>query len=549
MNPIIYQADNSSPGNPFDGLKEFSAQAVSPSELSKPSECTSSAPAAPQVWFAQRFPNAFRTHGEALLLTDAKEGRLSIVSLKESFMACALGESAGFSGSIFYLEAENIFLRYESDPESPKHGLYVDCTSRDMEAVLVGILRKFATECAADMNLESIGFKLSKHRNLRDIIERAKALLKTEPLSFKSSSSAGFVCQNGFLRFETGTLEPLSPALRLRSKSKVVFEPGAACPRFLAFLAETLGGDDIELLQRYSGLLLTGVNRAQVIMVLNGRSGAGKGTILRIVRYILGDEHVTELRTRHLDDRFELGLIAKATLLIGADVPQNFLSHEGAKRLKAMSGGDALTLETKHSGTSQLRDGDFNIVLSCNQFPRINLEGDFDAWSRRLIVIQFHERPQKSASSDPDLDAKLIQSEGSGILNWCLDGLRHLTKAGGTLRRTPSQYLLVEKLIGGSDSVGAFIRSRVEAAQGQSLKFSEAYAAYDEFCKLRDWMPESENKFGAKLKEHLLNDYGLRQRNDLSTPTGSSRGWVGIRLRAMTEAPDASDAFSPHQDP
>jgi len=101
----------------------------------------------------------------------------------------------------------------------------------------------------------------------------------------------------------------------------------------------------------WRSLFLTSKNTVQKILVMTGPGGSGKGTFMEISRALVGEHNCCELRTEHLDGRFETGRYYHSSLLCGSDVPPNFLSCPGAERLKALTGGDKISGETKHKNT------------------------------------------------------------------------------------------------------------------------------------------------------------------------------------------------------
>jgi hypothetical protein len=69
------------------------------------------------------------------------------------------------------------------------------------------------------------------------------------------------------------------------------------------------------------------------------------------------------LRPDLLAERFELGRLYGKSLLYGADVPDNFLNCKGASVLKALTGGDPVTLEFKGSNETPQIICRFNAIL------------------------------------------------------------------------------------------------------------------------------------------------------------------------------------------
>src|ERR1035438_7379513 len=143
------------------------------------------------------------------------------------------------------------------------------------------------------------------------------------------------------LRVVDKVLLPFSPRYRRRNKLAVPYQVDAQCPVFLdTLLRAALEPDDLDLLQRWCGLALIGVNLAQRLVILTGTAGGGKGTLIRVITGIIGPTNVGTLRPDWLGERFELGRLLGKSLLYGADVPDNFLNCRGASVLKALTGGD-----------------------------------------------------------------------------------------------------------------------------------------------------------------------------------------------------------------
>ena len=81
----------------------------------------------------------------------------------------------------------------------------------------------------------------------------------------------------------------------------------------------------------------------------------------------------------------------------GADVPANFLSGASAAKLKAYTGGDPLTAELKGSNSTVSLKGEFNTIATSNSRLTVHLEGDVDAWTRRLLIIRYEKpKPEKA---------------------------------------------------------------------------------------------------------------------------------------------------------
>src|SRR5262249_33785145 len=140
-----------------------------------------------------------------------------------------------------------------------------------------------------------------------------------------------------------------SREFRSRNRSPIAYDPDAKCPEFLSKVLGHVDEDDRDLLQQYGGQCLLGRNITQKILILDGVGGASKGAFVLICAGIIGQRNCAALRTKYLADRFEIGRFLGKTLLIGADVPSDFMSEEGAQRMKALVGGDIMDAERKSS--------------------------------------------------------------------------------------------------------------------------------------------------------------------------------------------------------
>ena len=228
------------------------------------------------------------------------------------------------------------------------------------------------------------------------------------------------------------------------------------------------------------GSMLLGYNVAQKMLLLQGLSGTGKTTLALILQGIVGAENISELRTAHIDERFEIGRYLGKTLLIGVDVPADFLSGPAISRLKGLTGGDFLDAEKKSSNRNFRLHGRFNVLVTSNSRLRVRLEGDQAAWRRRLLVV--HYREERTSKTVRDFDQVILREEASGVLNWGLEGLRNLyddLDRYGDIQLTEAQRQSIENLLEESDSLRIFLmRHIVHTDRKEDLTVDEIVSAY-----------------------------------------------------------------------
>jgi P4 family phage/plasmid primase-like protien len=304
-----------------------------------------------------------------------------------------------------------------------------------------------------------------------------------------------------------------------------------------------LDPDELDLLQRWCGLALISENLAQKFLILIGTPGGGKGTFVRVLVGIIGSANVASLRPQLLGERFELGRFLGKTLLYGADVQENFLNQRGASVLKSLTGYDPVTLEFKRSNESPLIICRFNAVVTCNSRLTAHLEGDTEAWRRRLAIVDYHKA--KPTQIVADLDRQILTTEASGVLNWMIEGLDKIRADGWQLHLTTKQQKVVDNLLLESDGHNLFIREELTRANGGQLTVEDCFAAYVEFCTERGWTSQTRNKFARLIADAVARTFGITVRHDIGDEHGKAqRGWNGLRLRDKTAKPAPEEAFA-----
>ena len=118
------------------------------------------------------------------------------------------------------------------------------------------------------------------------------AWLDTEP---HPPANEIVACTNGVLHLPTRNLLPLTPAFFAVNALTFDYQPNAPAPtEWLAFL-KTLWPNDqaaMDALQEVFGLLLTGDTSYQKIFMIIGPKRSGKGTIARVLGWLLGAANV-----------------------------------------------------------------------------------------------------------------------------------------------------------------------------------------------------------------------------------------------------------------
>jgi P4 family phage/plasmid primase-like protien len=318
-----------------------------------------------------------------------------------------------------------------------------------------------------------------------------------------------------------------------RTSAGIEYAPKAKAPRFIKELLETaLDKDDIVLLQKYFGSMLLGPNTCHGILIIRGTPGGGKSTLTSIVEKVLGESNVAHLRTQHLNGRFETSAFIGKRVLVGKDVDGDTLTEGGARLLKSLTGGDLIQAEIKYNPNKQLIRGDFHVVITSNNRLRISLDGDDGAWRRRLLIVDFEK--QKTGKPIPDFANELVRDEGSGILNWLIDGAAGYRKDmdnHGFLKLSERQQQRVATLLHDSDSVLTFVEQGLSRQDDGDVSSEELLLGYYALCKTKNWKPVSGHSFQTQLPDLLCERFRQCRRNDIQREGKSVRGYKGIVLK------------------
>ena len=414
-------------------------------------------------------------------------------------------------------------------------GAWVQTTADAIKIMLSEDLQRFVDETGEDQFL-------SKRTN--SLLDALVALLRgyTEKRDAFQPRGRVIHCANGMLELsaEGATLYQFSPEYYSRNPSPFSWDPAVECPRFRKVLLESaLDADDISLIQRWFGAILLGGNFAQRIMLIIGTASGGKSTLLRILEAIIGPKNVCQLRTDLLAERFETSRFIGKTLLAGKDVSGNFLHSRGAHVLKALVGDDQLTGELKGLNAVPSILGQFDVAITCNSHLRVKLDGDAEAWRRRLLIVSY-ERPKPEVRISRFAE-ELLEAEGSGILRFGVEGAmmhqRELVE-GGDFCLTARQNARVDALLAESDSLRCFARERiVRCPNCDPLPTEEIVNAYWDYCHERDFATSPGKSIEKALPDVMMDLFRSTKTTHAMGKKGRLRGYAGVKLALPAEEP------------
>ena len=327
-------------------------------------------------------------------------------------------------------------------------------------------------------------------------------------------------CRNGTVDLRTGELREHKREDLLTKLAPVNYDPDARYELWERFLREAIPDDDTRsYVQRCVGASLVGQADDDVLLVVHGVGGTGKGTFLGAIQASLGDYAASaELTT--------------FTAARDAHAPQPDLARLKGRRLVAISeventpggtvallkratGGDAIVTRSHFQESFEFTP-EFTLWIICNDRPRIP-HSDTGMW-RRIREIPF---TSKFSEPDPAIRVSLrdIEVAGPAVLAWAVQGCLHWQRQG--LGELPKQIAdATEAYREEMDPLKEFLEER-------TVEVDEVWTPGGDLWKeYQHWAKDAGIRYlvGRKaFSQYLANKYSERRRK-------SARGFVGVAL-------------------
>jgi putative DNA primase/helicase len=312
-----------------------------------------------------------------------------------------------------------------------------------------------------------------------DDIDPPAHLGKTQ--AFRDLDTA--VTTNGMLDLATGRLSALSPDLFATTALGVAWPDKPPYPSepaaWLAFL-ESIWGDDrasIDLLQQWFGYVLTPDTSQQKMLWLLGPPRAGKGTIVRVLRALVGEKGVVSPQLSSLSGSFGLQPWLDKTLAIIPDARLSGRSDQDVilESMLSITGEDHMTVQRKGIASVTCRIP-ARIMLLSNLAPR--LSDSSGALASRILMLRV--RKTFVGKEDRDLSTRLM-TELPGILGWAIDGWRKL-RASGRFDQPESSRDALANFAGYGSPVGSFVEECCVVREDAWIEKADLFSRWDRWC-------------------------------------------------------------------
>lgn len=220
-------------------------------------------------------------------------------------------------------------------------------------------------------------------------------------------------CEARYIAFKNGIYDIVEDKLMPFSEDYIItnlidynFNPGAY-NNVVDYSLDRLACNDEQiraLLEECAGYTFYKRNELRKAFILTGDKSNGKSTFLAMLRTMLGENNVSTLDLKELDERFKTAEIYRKLANIGDDIDDDFISNTAI--FKKLVSGDAITAERK--GQDPFNFVNYaKLIFSANSLPRT--KDKTGAVLDRLIIIPFNATFNKDAADyDPFIKDKLI---------------------------------------------------------------------------------------------------------------------------------------------
>lgn len=297
-------------------------------------------------------------------------------------------------------------------------------------------------------------------------------------------------------------LVPATPRFFTTANVGYSFDADAPQPvEWLRFL-DSLWGDDwqsITTLREFFGYCLTSDTSLQKLLLIVGPKRSGKGTILRVLRALVGTSNVAAPTLSSLTERFGMWSLIGKQLAIVSDARLSGRADQSVitERILSITGEDAQTIDRKNLQPITLKLNTRFIIVT-NELPRL---GDASgALVSRMILLR---TPNSFfGHEDHGLTDKLL-AELPSIFLWAVSGWQSLRERGRFIQPDSALDTLAE-LSDLSSPISAFVREKCDVDPQLSVPVDDLYAAWKTWCEASGkTRPTDKATFGRDLSAQV----------------------------------------------
>lgn len=302
--------------------------------------------------------------------------------------------------------------------------------------------------------------------------------------------------RNGVLDLNTYSMNKHSPDYYSTVQLPFEYSTASPTPVFNRFMEDiTCGDKDMQLLlQEMMGYCLCTSTAGEKAFYLYGSGANGKSVFAQILQCIVGEDNYSSATLTALNGTFGLASLINANVNIAAE---NNNGRVNSEIFKAIVSGDVVEVNRKYRDAISVKLHT-KLVLLFNELPDST---DLTyGYFRKIILIPFRKTVSKE-----EMDVELINKlklELSGIFHWAVEGLKRLR--GNSYKFTYCQACedALDAYKQTLNPIAAFFEQYFEVNSSASIKKSDIYKIYSEYCYANAVECYPCQKFWRLLKAH-----------------------------------------------
>lgn len=235
--------------------------------------------------------------------------------------------------------------------------------------------------------------------------------------------------RNGVLNIDTGEMSECSPDVIITNRIRWDYNPNAY-DELLDKTLDKVSCGDIEIRTLIEEMVGACFYRSNTLgsgraFMLTGEKSNGKSTILEVIQTLLGEDNITALDLKNIDDRFSTGNLFGKLANIGDDIGDDYKADTSTFK-KIVTGN---TIKGEFKGRDEFYFKPYvTLIFSVNTPPKIN--DKTGAALKRLVIIPFNAVFNET---DVDYDPQIIwklqrQSSIEYLIRLGIDGLKRVLK-------------------------------------------------------------------------------------------------------------------------
>ena len=422
-----------------------------------------------------------------------------------------------------YVSERKQWYEYDKGTWSPCGSKIMEYCKDFIQKIKYDVDGKCKVDDTIGKQIKSTVNKWQSRRARETILKDAASV---HPVSITEFDKDPFIfnCKNGTLNFNTWKFNPHRPEDMLTKMANVNYNPNADCARWRQHMQEVMLGDEdlITYLQKALGYALTGDTRFECFFILFGpTSRNGKGVTMNTFLHMLGDygcnaspETITQKKFVNSSGPSEdIARLAGARFVNISEPDQNMVLSSAL--VKTLTGNDTITARMLHENSFEYKPA-YKIFINTNYLPKVSDPTIFASGRVRVIPFERHFEPEEQ---DTGLKEELTRSGSlSGILSWCMAGLRQLCKDGfkaenfiepDAVKNAITKYAQasggksVWEAQQNSDDIVQFIADVLEKSSGSEIRAMSAYGRYCEWCEEKGRDAYSQKMFSQKMGDHV----------------------------------------------